>query len=89
MPGLDGYGVTQQIRQGRDVAGYGSTSPIIIALSASVIEAERLKALEVGCTDFITKPFHDSDLFAAIRHHLRVRFICNPRKLPCQRRQLA
>jgi CheY-like chemotaxis protein len=75
--------VTQQIRQGRDVAGYGSTSPIIIALSASVIEAERLTALEVGCTDFITKPFHDSDLFAAIRHHLGVRFICDkPEETP-------
>ncbi|MEQ9625594.1 PAS domain S-box protein [Coleofasciculus chthonoplastes] len=75
MPGMDGYAVTQHIRQRRDVACYVSTSPIIIALSASVIEEERLKALEVGCADFIAKPFHESDLFAAIRQHLGVSFI--------------
>lgn len=76
MPGMDGYAVTQQIRQCRD-APWRVCSPIIIALSASVIEEERLKALEVGCTDFIAKPFHESDLFAAIRQHLKVNFICD------------
>ena len=75
MPGMDGYAVTQHIRQCRDVACYVSTSPIIIALSASVIEEERLKALEVGCADFIAKPFHESDLFAAINQHLGISFI--------------
>ncbi|MEQ8756121.1 MAG: PAS domain S-box protein [Coleofasciculus sp. G1-WW12-02] len=76
MPGMDGYAVTQQIRQCRDVP-WRVCSPIIIALSASVIEEERLKALEVGCTAFIAKPFHESDLFAAIRQHLKVNFICD------------
>jgi len=75
MPGMDGYAVTQQIRQCRDAPWRVSTLPIIIALSASVIEEERLKALEVGCADFIAKPFHESDLFAAIRQHLGVSFI--------------
>jgi len=76
MPGMNGYAVTQQIRQRcRDLECHLSTSPIIIALSASVIEEERLKALEVGCTDFITKPFHESDLFAAIGQHLGISFI--------------
>jgi len=75
MPGMDGYAVTQQIRQCRDAPWRVSTSPIIIALSASVIEEERLKALEVGCADFIAKPFHESDLFAAINQHLGISFI--------------
>jgi len=85
MPGMDGYAVTQHIRQCRDAPYYVSTSPIIIALSASVIEEERLKALEVGCADFIAKPFHESDLFAAIRQHLGVSFIYDePDQTPVQ-----
>jgi hypothetical protein len=29
----------------------------------------------VGCADFIAKPFHESDLFAAINQHLGISFI--------------
>lgn len=43
----------------------GSTVPIL-AVSASVMEANRREALEAGCDDFIAKPISPRDLLARI-----------------------
>ena len=50
-------------------------STVIIALTASVFEEERTEVLAAGCDDFMRKPFTESEIFAAIEHHLDVRFI--------------
>ena len=57
LPDVSGYEVCQQAR--RDPA-LGDT-PILV-LTARAQEAERQKGLEVGATEYVTKPFRVADL---------------------------
>ena len=70
MPRLDGYAAAQQIK-----AAATERPPVIIAVSASSAEDERATVLAAGCDDFIRKPFRDSAIFAALAHHLGVRYV--------------
>ncbi len=63
MPGPDGYAVTEHIRQESDV-------PIII-LSAKGQERDKVKALDVGADDYLTKPFGIEEMLARVRATLR------------------
>jgi len=42
----------------------------IIALTASVMEAEQAKVMNVGCDDFLRKPFYAQELFSMMTKHL-------------------
>ena len=63
LPDLDGQEVLQQLRE-------WYTSPIII-LSARDQEAQKVKALDHGADDYVTKPFGTGELLARIRTALR------------------
>jgi len=63
LPDLDG---TEVIKQIREEAG----TPIII-LSARTHEADKVKALDLGADDYITKPFGTNELLARVRAALR------------------
>jgi two-component system KDP operon response regulator KdpE len=63
MPGPDGFTVCQQLRR-------TSTMPIIM-LSARGQEKDKVKALDLGADDYITKPFGIEELLARIRSALR------------------
>ena len=63
MPGMGGIDVVRKLRA-------VSTIPIIV-LSAMGEEAEKVKALELGADDYMTKPFGMEELFARIRSLLR------------------
>lgn len=67
MPRMDGYELLRQVRGASDggVAGL----PVIVVTGAENDEAARMKALDMGATDFITKPFTTSDLVARARAH--------------------
>jgi two-component system KDP operon response regulator KdpE len=65
LPDMDGIEVIQQIRS-------WSTVPIIV-LSARTDEAEKVKALDAGADDYLTKPFGSAELLARIRAQLRRR----------------
>jgi CheY-like chemotaxis protein len=69
MPLMDGYTATKRIRENTK-----SQETIIIALTASVFEEDREKVLNVGCNDFIRKPFQQKELFEKIAHHLGVQY---------------
>ncbi|WP_017297122.1 response regulator [Nodosilinea nodulosa] len=69
MPGLDGYGATDQIRA-LDL----DPSLVIIALTASPFEEERAKILAAGCDDFVRKPFQMQALLQKIAAYLPVRY---------------
>ena len=63
LPDLDG---TEVIKQVREEAG----TPITI-LSARTNEADKVKALDLGADDYITKPFGTNELLARVRAALR------------------
>lgn len=63
LPDLDG---TEVIKQVREEAG----TPIIV-LSARTHESDKVKALDLGADDYITKPFGTNELLARVRAALR------------------
>ena len=66
LPGIDGFELCRQIRQTLAL----SAIPIIF-LTAKTSEADRVKGLELGGDDYITKPFSPRELVARIRTVLR------------------
>lgn len=67
MPKLDGYGLIQRIRES-DNEGIRN-QPIIVLTGAAEEDAVRRKVLELGATDFITKPFSSTEIVARAEAH--------------------
>ena len=63
LPGLSGLEVCSQIRQKSDV-------PIIV-LSAREDEELKVRALDAGADDYVTKPFSHEELLARVRAVMR------------------
>lgn len=59
LPDIDGIAVIERIREKSNV-------PIIV-VSAREEESEKIRALDCGADDYITKPFHAGELLARIR----------------------
>src|ERR1700736_4899512 len=66
LPGADGFELCRHIRQTPIL----SSTPIIF-LTAKTSEADRIKGLELGGDDYITKPFSPRELVARVRSVLR------------------
>jgi DNA-binding response OmpR family regulator len=66
LPGTDGFELCRHIRQTPAL----SATPIIF-LTAKTSESDRIKGLELGGDDYITKPFSPRELVARIRTVLR------------------
>ncbi len=64
LPGLDGLEVCRRLRQ------RGFQAPILM-LTARDAEVDRVRGLEEGADDYITKPFSMRELMARIQAHLR------------------
>lgn len=67
MPRMDGYELLSKVRGAEDAGLQGL--PLIVVTGAENDEAARMKALDMGATDFIGKPFTASDLIARARAH--------------------
>lgn len=63
LPGLDGWQVCQDVRQFSQVP--------IIMLTALGMEVDRIRGLELGADDYLTKPFSFGELAAHIKSILR------------------
>ncbi len=63
MPVMDGYDAMQQIRQSADV-------PVVI-LTARSAAPEKIRGLDLGADDYVTKPFNPDELSARISAVLR------------------
>ncbi|HHY14165.1 MAG TPA: response regulator transcription factor [Thermoanaerobacterales bacterium] len=63
LPKLDGFEVCKKLRE--DFA-----MPILM-LTAKGEEADKIKGLELGADDYITKPFSNKELIARVRANLR------------------
>jgi two-component system KDP operon response regulator KdpE len=63
MPGMDGLETCRAIRESSEV-------PIIV-LSVRQTEEDKVRALDAGADDYVTKPFGSKELLARIRASLR------------------
>jgi adenylate cyclase len=82
MPGMSGYEVCRALRA--DAAT--QVLPVVLVTSLDHHE-ERVRGLEVGADDFLTKPIHPPELLARVRSLLRIKSLHDTVQI--QARQLA
>jgi len=66
MPDMDGYAATAEIRQNLQWFALP-----VIAVTANVMESDRLRASAAGMTDHVGKPFDLGQLVTVILRHTR------------------
>ncbi len=70
MPDMDGYETCRRLR------GDPRTQHIPVIMVTALSDAEdRIKGLEAGAQDFLSKPIHDVALFARVRSLLRLKMV--------------
>lgn len=62
LPEMDGYEATRLIRK-------FNTSVVIIAQTAYALIGDKEKSLEVGCTDYISKPIKRENLYELMQKY--------------------
>lgn len=67
MPGIDGYETCRRIR-----ATEATSFLPVVMVTASGAE-QKLRAIEAGADDFVTKPFEQAELLARVRSLVRVK----------------
>lgn len=68
MPGLDGYQTCRCLKDQENTCRI----PIIF-ITAKTEREDILQGFEVGCVDYISKPFHRAEVCARVATHLRLR----------------
>ncbi len=68
MPEMDGYEVCERLRENPETADI----PVIF-LSAKSETDDKIKGLEAGAVDYITKPFSMGEVFARVKAQLKIR----------------
>jgi DNA-binding response OmpR family regulator len=68
MPGMNGYEVCRAIRAG----GANAVLPVVMVTSLDPTQ-ERIKGLEAGADDFLTKPINQPELLARVKSLLRIK----------------
>ena len=68
MPGMDGYEVCRRLK------AHDATAHLpVVMVTALIDQAERVRGLEAGADDFLSKPVDDATMFARLRALLRVK----------------
>lgn len=67
MPEMNGYEVCQHLK-----ASTQTQEIPIVFISALDLVSDKLKAFAVGGTDYITKPFHESEVLARVKNQLTI-----------------
>jgi adenylate cyclase len=68
MPGMNGYDVCRKIRENP-----GTTVLPVVMVTALDPGPERIKGLDAGADDFLTKPINQPELLARVRSLLRIK----------------
>src|ERR1044071_1614802 len=63
LPGIDGWNVLERMRQLNDLP--------VVMLSSHADELEKVRALQAGADDYVTKPFGPQELLARVGVLLR------------------
>ena len=67
MPGMDGFETCRRLK-----ADAATSDSAVIFLSALEDTRDRVKGLEVGAVDFVSKPFQPEEVAARVHTHLTV-----------------
>ncbi|HMQ94736.1 MAG TPA: PleD family two-component system response regulator [Amaricoccus sp.] len=76
MPDMDGFEVCAILKAGQETAHI----PVIMVTALDTPE-ERIRGLEAGADDFLTKPFNDLALFARVRNLMRMKMMFDELRL--------
>ena len=76
MPGMDGFEVCQRIRSDPETMHI----PVVMVTALSDI-TDRVRGLEAGADDFLTKPVNDVALFARVRSLVRLKMMMDEWRL--------
>src|SRR5574337_1459097 len=68
MPGLDGFDVCARLKEDERTR----LIPIVMVTSLSDL-LDRIRGIDVGADDFLTKPFHPAELSARVRSLLKLK----------------
>ena len=68
MPGMNGFDVCRRLKEGANTAHI----PVVM-VTALDQPSDRLKGLDAGADDFLTKPLDDTALFARVRSLVRLK----------------
>jgi two-component system, cell cycle response regulator len=76
MPGIDGFEVCRRIKADPQVAHI----PVVMVTALSS-KSDRLRGLEAGADDFLTKPFNDIVFFARTKSLIRMKMLMDELRL--------
>ncbi len=64
LPGMDGFEILRQVREAK------ITAPVLLLTARGAVE-DKVKGLDLGADDYLTKPFSLAELLARVRALLR------------------
>lgn len=70
MPGIDGFETCKRLK-----AKDGTEAIPIIFMTALSDTVDKVKGLELGAVDYVTKPFQQEEVLARVRLHLKVYYL--------------
>lgn len=76
MPKMDGFETCKKLKEDMDV----SHIPVVMVTALSET-SDRVKGLEAGADDFITKPIRDAALFARVKSLIRIKVLLDELRL--------
>ncbi len=68
MPGIDGFEVCRQIKENEKT----KFIPVIMITAKRELD-DKLYGMEIGASDYITKPFNPEELVTRVKVHLRIK----------------
>jgi putative two-component system response regulator len=76
MPKLNGFEVMQQLKS---IHNNGDYLPVLVLTAQTDMET-RLRALDLGARDFVTKPFQHAEVLQRIHNSLEIRYLYKQQK---------
>ena len=76
MPGMDGFETCRKLKEDFEV----SHIPVVMVTALSEM-ADRIRGLEAGADDFLTKPINDIALFARVKSLVRIKVLLDELRL--------
>ena len=81
MPGMDGFETCKKMKEDSDI----SHIPIVMVTALSE-HADRIRGLDAGADDFLTKPINDAALFARVKSLVRIKVLLDELRMRDQTR---